>query len=215
MAIRLPAFVGFVLILGIFCLGSPPDRVAEFLDDHCIDCHQGADAEAGFDLESLGEFSDPQAMTNWVRLFDRVADGEMPPEDDGEVPAKMRNSFLNVAHAWIADAQRDEYAKLGRVRGRRLTNLQLQRTLHDLFAIDIPLASLMPEEQRTDGFSNVADGQSMSHFQLESHLSVVDAALDEAFERAADSDDTWTREFSARNLCSRESSTTMSRSGDD
>ncbi len=94
-----------------------------------------------------------------------------------------------------------EYARLGRVRARRLTNLQLERTLHDLLAIDLPLASLMPEEPRTEGFSNIADGQSMSHFQLASHLSVIDAALDEAFRRAADSDQGRTRDLSVRQLC--------------
>ena len=83
---------------------------------------------------------------------------------------------------------------------RRLTNLQLERTLQDLFAIDVPLARLMSDEQRTDGFINIADGQPMSHFQLQSHLTVVDAALDEAFDRAATTEKPFTKHFTAREI---------------
>ncbi len=89
---------------------------------------------------------------------------------------------------------------MGRVRSRRLTNAQLERTLHDLFAIDVPLASLMSEEPRTDGFNIIADGQSMSHFQLESHLSVIDAALDAALDRLTSSKEARSRRYTARQL---------------
>src|SRR5690606_2045637 len=91
----------------------------------------------------------------------------------------------------------------GRVRGRRLTNLQLEGTLHDLLGIDIPLASRLPEESRTDGFTTVADGQSLSHFQLDQHLGVVDAALDEAFRRALSPPDEAEWTLSARELSRR------------
>ena len=43
--------------------------------------------------------------------------------------------------------------------------------------IDIPLANQLPEEPRSGGFTTVADGQAMSHFQMERHLGVVDAEL--------------------------------------
>ena len=62
-----------------------------------------------------------------------------------------------------------------------LTSLQLERILQDLLAIDIPLAMQRPDEPRTNGFSTVASGQTISHFELQTHLAVVDAALDEAF----------------------------------
>ncbi len=206
MTIRLFWLIGYALV-GVQAVAADlPQSTQQFLSRHCVDCHQGSGAEGGLDLVTLEGLSDPQAMDHWVRIFDRVADHEMPPQDADEVSAKQRDQFLSATGAWIADVQRDRQARLGRVQARRLTNEQLQRTLHDLFAIDIPLATLMPEESRTDGFSNIADGQSLSHFQLETHLSVVDAALDEAFRRAAESDSSAkldsskVREYSARRL---------------
>src|SRR5690606_33240839 len=93
-----------------------------------------------------------------------------------------------------------EHEQFGRVRGKRLTNLQLERTLHDLLGIDIPLAIRMPEDPRSDGFTTVTEAQQMSHFQMARHIDVVDVALDEAFRRATSKDDEWTKDFSAKDL---------------
>ncbi|QDV83543.1 DUF1588 domain-containing protein [Stieleria magnilauensis] len=179
-------------------LNHRKDDVMSFLQQNCLDCHDGSEGEGGFDLNRLkwadlahsGEpqnsespNSEPQNIATWVRVFDRVADGEMPPEEYGEVEAEPKARFLNSAAESIDQAITSRHQSLGRVLSRRLTNHQLERTLGDLFAIAAPLSKLMPDEQRTDGFRNIADAQSMSHYHLEDHLRVVDAALDLAFDR--------------------------------
>lgn len=92
---------------------------------------------------------------------------------------------------------------MGRVRGRRLTRREVERSLQDLLGIDIPLADQLPEEASATEFTTVADGQAMSHFQLERHLAVVDTALDEAFRRALTPDDRYERDFDARGVARR------------
>ncbi len=162
---------------------TAPVKTTQFIKQNCLDCHAGAGSEAGLDLEKLSNELTDANSDRWVRIFDRVHEGEMPPLEHGELDPEKRDSFLKTTSSWIAAVQKSEYQKVGRVKARRLTNLQLERTLHDLLGIDIPLASRMPEEPRTAGFNTVADGQAMSHFQLEQHLDVVDAALGEAFGR--------------------------------
>jgi len=181
-----------------------PPTVAELLETRCYDCHQGSSAEAGLDLESLAsDVTDTSVAAKWVQIFDRVQSGEMPPADADPLEDDERIRFVGQLGSWIQDTQKIDHAKRGRVRSRRLTNLQLERTLHDLLGIDIPLASQMPEESRTHGFTNVADGQAMSHFQLEQHVAVVDAALDEAFRRALTQPDEWQRHLPAKSIVRR------------
>ena len=127
----------------------------------------------------------------------------MPPKDADRPKPNEIDGFLGETRKWLSTHQRTEWETLGRVRGRRLTNLQLERTLHDLLGIDIPLTKLMTEEPRTNGFTTVADGQPMSHFQIQKHLEVVDAALDEAFRRAPLPNDDWKKTFSAEELVRR------------
>lgn len=174
---------------------------SEFLQNHCAACHEGDAAEAGFDVGALTtDLSNAQTLEKWIYVYDRVHAGEMPPPESSDVSTDEREAFLASSREWLTEHQHRQWNEQGRVRGRRLTNLQLERTLHDLLGIDIPIASQMPEEQRTAGFTNVADGQPMSHFQLEQHLKIVDAALDEAFERAAGDRKLFSQEFDARGL---------------
>ncbi len=184
-----------------------PEAAGKFLQTNCYDCHIGKDADAGLDLSTL---ADPTSAQNesgsipdiWVRIFDRVQSGEMPP-DEGAIEPKEVNHFVNTTGRWIRDHQINEAKTLGRVRGRRLTNLQLERTLHDLLGVDIPLAAGFSDEQHVGGFTSVAEGQSMSHFQIEQHLRAVDAALDEAFRRIATPADDFDETFSPKDICKR------------
>ena len=178
-----------------------PAGVQQFVANHCYDCHQGTAAEAGLDLASLSrDLDDEEAFARWVRAMDRVGDGEMPPPDSSMASSEEVEQFLQAAGQWLRGHQRQEFAEQGRVRGRRLTNLQVERTLHDLLGIDIPLAELQPEEPRPHLFATVADGQTMSRFQMEAHLAVVDAALDEAMRRVLGPEDNWQRTLDAKTL---------------
>ncbi|QEG01666.1 Planctomycete cytochrome C [Stieleria maiorica] len=165
-----------------------------FLQQNCLDCHDGSEGEGGFDLnrlqpDDLTGSSAPKNLATWVRVIDRIADGEMPPSEYGEVDTDQKTRFLKTTSKSIDNLVSSHHQSLGRVLSRRLTNQQLERTLGDLFAIAAPLSQLMPDEQRTDGFRNIADAQSMSHYHLEDHLRVVDAALDLAFARLRDNQD--------------------------
>jgi hypothetical protein len=189
--------VAATLVAGL-CAGAfgsdKPDTA--FLKQRCFDCHEGKSAEGNLDLAALSQdLADGRTQQRWVRIFDRVKEGEMPPADAEQPPPEERAAFLAGTGKWITDYQRTQDEQLGRVRGRRLTRRELERSLHDLLGIDIPLADQLPEEPRTAQFSTVASGQSMSHFQLQRQLEVVDLALDEAFRRAQGADDRYERDF--------------------
>ncbi len=179
-------------------------KVRAFLHSHCYDCHQGPEAEAGLQLPSLHDnLTEDATFAAWVRIFDRVSAGEMPPPDASDLAAADRSTFLQQLGNRLQTFQHQQHVTNGRVPSRRLTNLQLERTLHDLLGIDIPLAAELPAEPRTHGFTTVATGQPMSHYQLERHLMVVDRALDEAFQRAAGQDSQQTRDLPPQMLARR------------
>lgn len=176
--------LAFILLSALSTGAAAPDG-GRFFQRHCVDCHQGSDAEAGLDLTALSSELDRQGgLERWVRVLDRVRLGDMPPKDAAAVPKAERDHFVEQTGRWLREHQLQQWREVGRVRGRRLTNLQLERTLHDLLGIDIPLAALMPEEPAAAGFNTTADRQTMSRFHLQEHLKVVDAALDEGFRRA-------------------------------
>lgn len=179
-------------------------RAQQFVSKNCADCHTGDDGEGGFDIEKLTlDLENYANRDQWVRVIDRVESGEMPPPDYDRLSNREIKTLVDAAGGSILEFERDERMTKGRVHARRLTNIQLERTLQDLLGIDVPLADLLPDEQRTGGYTTVAAGQSMSHFDLENHLTVVDAALEEAWRRVTTKPDEWKREMSAQDLVRR------------
>lgn len=201
-----PMYLCVLITLGLTAnveaFGPGPLPMRQLILSHCMDCHQGESPEAGLDLQSLGsDLSDPKTFGTWVKVFDRIASGEMPPPSEAEpIEASQRSRFLTDCRDWLQEYQREQQQVVGRVPARRLTNLQLERTLQDLLGIDIPLSREMPEEPDTGHYSTVAEMQSISHFQLEQHLKIVDLALDEAFRRALTPSDHQIRRMSAKEI---------------
>jgi hypothetical protein len=199
-----PAVMACLVIGASVAAAEDAAALRSFLTKHCVDCHQGTEAEAGLDLTTLGfDLTNAAVQKRWVRIFDRVHEGEMPPRDVTSPPALQRTEFLKSTGDWLRTFQRNQAAELGRVRGRRLTRRELERSLQDLLGIDIPLADQLPEEPPATEFSTVADGQAMSHFQLAQHLTVVDVALDEALRRASSSEDRYEEDFNAHGVARR------------
>ena len=76
-------------------------------------------------------------------MVDRVSAREMPPPDGPALDEKLRSEFVQELGTCLKEYQTKQFDQHGRVQGRRLTNLQLERTLQDLLGIDIPLTILM------------------------------------------------------------------------
>ena len=177
--------------------GSAPSKVDAFVREHCIDCHDGTGGEGGFDVGELeGGLGDPDRFARWVRVIDRVRDGEMPPPDDAEIDAPIRDAFVRNAGKRLVRFERDRNRCVGRVEGRRLTPRQIEQTLADLTGNHVPVARLVPDPIRGGGFEGVASTQSTSHFQLESHLRMVEASLASARERI-EGWDAWNQDLPA------------------
>src|SRR4051794_9679574 len=66
-----------------------------FFTKHCSDCHDAAAKEGRLDLTSLSrDLSDAETLRRWVRIYDRVSDGEMPPKDAPQPNAAAKEAFL-------------------------------------------------------------------------------------------------------------------------
>jgi hypothetical protein len=157
-----------------------PSEVAKVIENHCVECHQGPDAEAQLRLDELGwDPAEERSRSQWIKIFDRVRTGEMPP--DSPLDAKNRQSLLdNISTAMshpIMVTQRRE----GRTILRRLNRREFENSLHDLFQIDVPLQHLLPPDSRSQGFDTVSDGLRISALQIEKYFEAIDTALDSVF----------------------------------
>jgi hypothetical protein len=151
-----------------------------FTDQYCTTCHNDVDREGGLDLTKLElQSSDPESVTAWVRIHDRVRQGEMPPA------AKPRPSGVEVS-AFLQDlggALRTVEAELaadGRNTRRRLNRTEYENAVRDLLhAPWLQLQGLLPEDGEAHFFDKVGAALDVSRVHLAQYLRAADAALRE------------------------------------
>jgi hypothetical protein len=153
---------------------------------YCLDCH-GEGAEAGRlrldrlpDLLTPADPADTNRFADYVQVFDKLSAGEMPPKDAPQPPAAEARSLLERLRTRLHEADRARQLAEGRVVFRRLNRVEFEQTVHDLLAVDRPLAHLLPEDGSAFGFDNVGAALNTSSQLMERYLEAADAALEAA-----------------------------------
>ncbi len=177
----------FSLAFALFALASSPSGAFDaplvpFFEQHCYECHDDLTAEGGLDLFAVGtELADPATMEKWVRIFDQVDQGIMPPEGEPRPETEAKAAFLKSLEDSLVAAHE---AEKGTVL-RRLNRREYENTMNDLFGTRLDLANLLPPDGLADGFDTVGEALSLSSVQLERYLEAADAVIEAAIEKRA------------------------------
>ena len=151
-----------------------PADVVDFLDRHCVDCHSGPDAEMGFRLDDLrDEATVLTARPRWRKILSRVAAGEMPPPEAERPVAAAQDAFLTEVRAAFARADAAP-PDPGPTLIRRLSRVEYDRTIHDLFETDFEAGAAFPADGVGYGFTNIADVLTVSPLLMERYLDAAD-----------------------------------------
>lgn len=150
-----------------------------FFERHCLDCHDDLSAKGGLDLDALGtDLTDPAVLEKWVRVFDQVDQGIMPPEDEARPEGAMKDAFLKSLGDALTEAHQ---ASKGTVL-RRLNRREYENTMNDLFGTRLDLVNRLPPDGLTHGFDNVGETLNLSQVQMERYLEAAAAVIDAATE---------------------------------
>ena len=157
-------------------------RVTEFVAHHCLDCHSGDDAEAGFDLRSLSvQLDDGVSYGQWIKAFDRINAGEMPPADAEQPSTEERQAFIDELREALIVQNRGMQTRDGRVQYRRLNRVEYESTLRDLLSLpNLEFREMLPPENSFEGFDNVGSALDLSYVQISRYLDAANAALEAA-----------------------------------
>ncbi|MEM1442643.1 MAG: DUF1592 domain-containing protein [Verrucomicrobiota bacterium] len=153
------------------------DSIDPFFDAHCYDCHDDLVAKGGLDLFALStDLSDAENLRRWVRIFDRVKKGEMPPSNKPRPEAGDMDDFL----AYLKDPLISGHLAQREVVLRRLNRSEYENTVNDLFGIDLDVRETFPADAKKHGFDNNGEGLTLSSELIQLYLN----AANEAFDRA-------------------------------
>jgi hypothetical protein len=159
--------------------GSGADT-RSFFKAHCIQCHGPEKQKGKLRLDTLNwNPKDSHDTETWQAIVDRIADGEMPPEDEPQPSADEKTEIVNVLRKRISSVS--HHSK--KVLLRRLNRAQYRNTIRDLLNIDVSIADpteLFPADDKLEGFDNLGEALQMSDFLLRQYLKVARIALDQA-----------------------------------
>lgn len=166
-----------VLLFASASASAAIPAIQPFLEQNCLDCHDGGMKKGGLDLTALStDGSDAAALKKWVRVFDRVAAGEMPPPKKKQPSQDAVQDFMGALGA-------DLVAKSNTQKGtvlRRLNRREYQNTINDLLGVKVNIIDSLPEDGRAQGFDNIGEALSISGIQMQRYMEAAETALNAA-----------------------------------
>jgi hypothetical protein len=156
----------------------------DFLEEHCLHCHDSATHKAKLDLEKLPfSLSERKNALVWESVFERVAHGDMPPRNKRQPEPAQRAAFLAELASPLRRASLTRQTTEGRSPTRRMTREEYETTLNDLLHIRTDLRSFFPEDAVSSGFDKVGEGLTLSATHFAAYQSAAEKALNMAIER--------------------------------
>lgn len=159
--------------------GELPPNVGSFLEQYCYDCHDDLTQKGGLDLDRLSfDLEDRETFAKWVLLFDRVKEGEMPPEKKARPQQGDLDGFLGSLETVLVEVDRERIEREGRARVRRLNRFEYENTLRKVLnAPWLMVADRLPEDGMDHLFNKVGERLDVSHVQMMKFLETAEYAL--------------------------------------
>lgn len=160
---------------------KPETVVSEMIRTTCIDCHNDDTTEGGLNLTQVAwKLDSDDVRRRWVQIHDRIAAGEMPP-DESDLSKEDRRALLKVLSTAIYETDHAQVLAEGRGPLRRLTRREYEQNLRDLLALPhLDIRDMLPGDREQHHCNKVAEVLDISRIQLDAYLNSADAALRQA-----------------------------------
>ena len=133
-----------------------PDDHWGFLDHYCSKCHNATDWAGGVAFDTLDRENIPADAEVWEHAIRKLRGQLMPPAGEPQPPQAARKSFISYMENTL-DAAAAEHPNPGRVALHRLNRKEYANAVEDLLHVKVNVNDLLPEDNQSDGFDNVAN----------------------------------------------------------
>src|SRR6188768_1333743 len=139
------------------------------IDRYCVGCHSDQLKTGGLSLQNSDLAHAPEHAETWEKVIRKLRVGAMPPQglprDQAAIDglAKYLETSLDKAAAANPNP--------GRLSIHRLNRAEYANAIRDVFGLEIDSAALLPADDESSGFDNIADVLRMSPSLMERYLS--------------------------------------------
>ncbi|HKS35781.1 MAG TPA: DUF1592 domain-containing protein [Verrucomicrobiae bacterium] len=134
------------------------DPVSAMVNQYCADCHDSEMKKGGLDLDSVRQEEVTKHPEVWEKVVRKLRARQMPPM---EKKRPDEGAYERIV-SWLSetlDRAAAEHPNPGRTETfRRLNRTEYQNAIRDLLALEIDATELLPKDDVSQGFDNVALG---------------------------------------------------------
>jgi len=143
------------------------------LDRYCASCHNARAKAGGLVLSGLDVSAAPDHAGLWEQVIGKLRAGTMPPPGAPQPDEPARLALAGWLETTI-DTASVKRPNPGRPALHRLNRAEYQNAIHDLLALDIDAAALLPPDDSSYGFDNVADVLGVSPVLIERYVAAAE-----------------------------------------
>jgi mono/diheme cytochrome c family protein len=148
---------------------APADPNKALVNRYCVTCHNQKLKTAKLSLDTL-DFEHPEKdALIWERAIRKLRGGMMPPPGMPKPTLEAVNSLATYLENSL-DKAGAANLNPGSVRIHRLNRAEYANAMRDVFGIEVDAAPLLPTDDISDGFDNIANALKVSPSFLEQYI---------------------------------------------
>ena len=149
---------------------APPASHAALVKTYCVTCHNDKTRTGELTLEHVDLADVPKSAELWEKVIRKVRAGMMPPAGMPRPDAPTLDGFVGYLESSI-DRAAAANPRPGRTALHRLNRAEYANAIRDLLSLEIDSTALLPPDDESSGFDNIADVLTVSASLMERYLS--------------------------------------------
>ena len=170
LALMISAFVGYSQSMR--SQSAPAQSPKLFLTQYCTVCHNEKTQAGGLLLDKMDIAHVGGEAETWEKVVRKLRAGMMPPAGARRPDKPVAETFVT----WLEnELDRSVAAKpdFGSPGIHRLNRAEYANVIRDLLALEVDVTALLPPDDSSFGFDNMASSLSMSSALLEGYLAAA------------------------------------------
>jgi Protein of unknown function (DUF1587)/Planctomycete cytochrome C len=154
--------------------GAEADNHWAMVNKYCTDCHNSSDWAGGLALDTVehDESAIPANAETWEKVIRRLRGRLMPPPGENRPATRDLDAFVGWMESKIDSAAQGKTTP-GYVPLHRLNRREYANSIRYLLDLDLDPTSLLPQDDLSDGFDNVAKVLQVSPTFLDQYLAAA------------------------------------------
>ncbi|MBV9503649.1 MAG: DUF1592 domain-containing protein [Acidobacteriia bacterium] len=162
-----------------FCATAPADTPTpaspqrRLVKQYCTGCHNDKLKTGGLTLDSLDPARPGNDPETWEKVVHKIRAGMMPPSGARRPDRATLDAFAAELEKTL-DSASAAHPNPGTTALHRLNRTEYGNSIRDLLDLEVDVSTLLPADDSSEGFDNVADALAVSPALLERYIAAAE-----------------------------------------